>query len=170
MKEYLNCNLYPISFHYSSTTYLIPSRAAESHILNFTESPLRASLTAAEVYFVVSWYRTCWFKIWKSRNSIQSLNLQCSPFLCNIDIFGFGIRKCHFWCGCKNSVIWRVLVHRKCAQVNFKITNVQRSGVNLNSSKKRMFLGWFHVVKIIPAFISWETWGHHKLLLRFSDL
>ena len=54
LDEGINCNFYPISFHYSFITYLIPRRAAESHILNFTESPLRASLTAAEVYFIVS--------------------------------------------------------------------------------------------------------------------
>ena len=39
----------------------------------------------------------------------------------------------------------------------------------LNSPKERT-LGQFSVHKIIPTFIFWENWGHHKLLSRFTDL
>ena len=39
----------------------------------------------------------------------------------------------------------------------------------LNSPKKRT-LGYFSAHKIIPTFVFWENCGHHKLLLRFTDL
>ena len=39
----------------------------------------------------------------------------------------------------------------------------------LNSPKKRTLV-YFYVLKIIPAFVFWENWGHHNLLSRLSNL